>query len=98
MYVQEFVDIKPPAEEEKEKDHPLSRKENSKWNNFFNDLELWGEVEKDTTRTRSEMHLFQSVVPQDRNTFRLQKSRDTGCCRNQRWSRKIGWPTRLIVT
>lgn len=28
------------------------------WSDFFKDRDLWVEVEKDTTRTRSEMHFF----------------------------------------
>lgn len=28
------------------------------WANFFKDRDLWIEIEKDTTRTRSEMHFF----------------------------------------
>lgn len=31
---------------------------NPKWVSFFQDRDLWIEVEKDTTRTRAEMHFF----------------------------------------
>lgn len=40
-------------------DHPLNKKKESKWKNFFEDNELWNTVEKDTVRTRPNCKFFQ---------------------------------------
>lgn len=47
-------------------DHPLAMAEDSKWKNYFNDLELLEEVEKDVRRTRTNMHFF--FIPSRQNT------------------------------
>jgi len=39
---------------------------NPEWKNFFSDKDLWNEIEKDSTRTRAEMHFF---VTSTGNTF-----------------------------
>eukprot|EP01016_Furgasonia_blochmanni_P007354 TRINITY_DN12948_c0_g1_i2.p1 TRINITY_DN12948_c0_g1~~TRINITY_DN12948_c0_g1_i2.p1 ORF type:complete len:327 (-),score=64.45 TRINITY_DN12948_c0_g1_i2:257-1237(-) len=39
-------------------DHPLSTNKSSTWYNYFRDQELWDEIEKDTLRTRADMHFF----------------------------------------
>jgi hypothetical protein len=39
-------------------DHPLSTSQNSVWNTFFKDQEIWDEIEKDVKRTRTDMHYF----------------------------------------
>eukprot|EP01017_Pseudomicrothorax_dubius_P037041 TRINITY_DN5379_c0_g1_i1.p1 TRINITY_DN5379_c0_g1~~TRINITY_DN5379_c0_g1_i1.p1 ORF type:complete len:411 (+),score=70.39 TRINITY_DN5379_c0_g1_i1:160-1392(+) len=39
-------------------DHPLNVDGKSNWKTFFEDLELWDMIEKDTKRTRSDMNFF----------------------------------------
>jgi hypothetical protein len=39
-------------------DHPLAVTENSRWKNYFDDLELLEEIDKDVRRTRTHMHFF----------------------------------------
>ncbi|KAL4442855.1 hypothetical protein ABPG74_010744 [Tetrahymena malaccensis] len=41
-------------------DHPLSKCSKSNWNSFFQDSELFTQIEKDTERTRADMHFFTS--------------------------------------
>ena len=41
------------------KDHPLNFSQESKWQNYFKDLELWQQIEKDTRRTRKSCTFFQ---------------------------------------
>ena len=36
----------------------MSVNQNSVWNTFFKDQELWDEIEKDVKRTRREMNFF----------------------------------------
>jgi hypothetical protein len=70
-YIQEFVQIK-----KSQQDHPLSKKQDSQWNHYFKDLELHEEIQKDTQRTRSEMHIFVSEAidpPNIVSVFRKQK-------------------------
>ena len=50
-------------------DHPLSKSENSHWKKFFADTELWEEIEKDTKRTRSDMHFFLSPTNKKEKKF-----------------------------
>ena len=56
-YINELLNIK-----KSEKDHPLSKNIESKWNSYFHDMELYEEIQKDTMRTRSELHIFISEV------------------------------------
>lgn len=39
-------------------DHPLATTGNSKWKNYFDDLDLLEEIDKDVRRTRTNMHFF----------------------------------------
>ena len=39
-------------------DHPLSQKSNSLWSQYFADLEIWIEIEKDIRRTRTDLNFF----------------------------------------
>lgn len=39
-------------------DHPLNTQDESLWNRYFVDQELWVEIEKDVRRTRSDMEFF----------------------------------------
>jgi len=39
-------------------DHPLSNTNNSKWKNYFDDIELFEEIDKDVRRTRTHMNFF----------------------------------------
>ena len=48
-------------------DHPLNVSSNSLWNKFFNDQELWDEIEKDVRRTRSDMTFFIEAVDRHKN-------------------------------
>ena len=41
--------------------------ENNEWKEYRIDQDLWDEVEKDTKRTRSEMHFFQSSTGLNNN-------------------------------
>jgi hypothetical protein len=52
---------------DKEFDHPLSNTDESMWNKFFKDLELWEEIEKDVRRTRSDMTFFIEAVDRTKN-------------------------------
>lgn len=59
-------------------DHPLSRSQNSVWNTFFKDQELWDEIEKDVKRTRTDMNFFYlaldpSLNESKENLARLQR-------------------------
>ncbi len=48
-------------------DHPLSVADKSLWNQFFKDMELWEEIEKDVRRTRSDITFFIEAVDRDKN-------------------------------
>jgi hypothetical protein len=39
-------------------DHPLAITNDSKWKSYFDDMELWEEIDKDVRRTRTNMHFF----------------------------------------
>ena len=39
-------------------DHPLSMQNNSSWKRFYDDRDLWEEIEKDVKRTRVELAFF----------------------------------------
>lgn len=39
-------------------DHPLNTKQDSKFKKFYDDKELWEEIEKDVKRTRVELAFF----------------------------------------
>ena len=53
--------IKPQVDAQE--DHPLSIKEESKWNLYFADQEVWEEINKDIKRTRPDMSFF--FMPRD---------------------------------
>ena len=40
------------------KDHPLNFSHESKWQNYFKDVELWKLIEKDVKRTRKSCTFF----------------------------------------
>ena len=42
----------------KVQEHPLNNEEKSDWNRYFNDQELWTEIEKDVRRTRTDLNFF----------------------------------------
>eukprot|EP00736_Rhodelphis_marinus_P013591 Rmarinus@m.27647 len=44
-------------------DDPLSNKTGSKWNEYFRDMELWKEVEKDVNRTHASLQFFSLPIP-----------------------------------
>ena len=46
-----------------QEDHPLSTNEESKWNMYFADQEVWEEINKDIKRTRPDMSFF--FMPRD---------------------------------
>jgi len=43
-------------------DHPLSISNESKWSQFYKDLEIWDEIEKDVKRTRTDLAFFYKAV------------------------------------
>lgn len=43
-------------------DHPLSVNKNSQWNQYFLDLDIWDEIEKDVKRTRTDMNFFYTAT------------------------------------
>lgn len=49
-------------------DHPLSTQASSTWNKYYNDKNLWEEIEKDVKRTRVEMAFFMMAVDPERST------------------------------
>ena len=52
---------------EKEKmDHPLSNKNTSLWKRFYEDKNLWEEIEKDVKRTRVELAFFYMALDSNR--------------------------------
>jgi hypothetical protein len=55
------------AAAEKIVDHPLSVNQESKWNKFYKDLELWDEIEKDVKRTRTDLSFFYKAVDAEKN-------------------------------
>lgn len=57
----------PEIRKENQFDHPLSVQPKSTWNKFFNDLELWEEIEKDVRRTRSDITFFIEAVDSTKN-------------------------------
>lgn len=38
------------------------------WTGYFDDLEIWEEIEKDVKRTRTEMHYFGQALNPELNT------------------------------
>jgi len=46
-------------------DHPLNKNSGSGWRGFFEDAELYAEIEKDTERTRSEEELFKKSTERE---------------------------------
>lgn len=64
MNFRESLIIKPSTVEKN--DHPLSNSNNSKWNQYYRDQELWEEIEKDVKRTRTDVSFFwQAVDPKN---------------------------------
>ena len=47
-------------------DHPLSVSQNSQWNQFFKDQDLWDEIEKDVKRTRTDLSFFYKAVDEEK--------------------------------
>ena len=43
------------------------------WKNYFDDVEIWEEIEKDIKRTRSEIDYFGKAVNPEFNTAEHQK-------------------------
>jgi hypothetical protein len=41
-----------------EEDHPLNMASSSKWNAYFQDQDIWEEIDKDVRRTRPDMNFF----------------------------------------
>ena len=50
-------------------DHPLNTKVDSKFKKFYDDKELWEEIEKDVKRTRVELAFFMQAVNPDKNSI-----------------------------
>lgn len=48
-------------------DHPLSNNYESKWHKFFQDQDLWDEIEKDVKRTRTDLSFFYKAVDETQN-------------------------------
>lgn len=74
--------VNPQIQDEKQKaqaaammDHPLSRSQNSVWNTYFKDQEIWDEIEKDVKRTRTEMQFFKQATDPARNVSAEDKAR-----------------------
>jgi hypothetical protein len=49
-------------------DHPLNKQNDSKFKKFYDDKELWEEIEKDVKRTRVELAFFMQAVNPDKNS------------------------------
>jgi TBC1 domain family member 13 len=47
-------------------DHPLSTQNNSTWKKFYEDKQIWEEIEKDVKRTRIEMAFFYMALDRTR--------------------------------
>lgn len=52
-------------------DHPLSIHNESKWSQFYKDLEIWDEIEKDVKRTRTDLAFFYKAVDDRQNVNNL---------------------------
>ncbi|CDW78172.1 tbc1 domain family member 13 [Stylonychia lemnae] len=66
--------IKPTIKQEEEykqakrmMDHPLSLSSDSKWKQFYQDQEIWDEIEKDVKRTRTDLSFFYQAVDNNKN-------------------------------
>ena len=49
-------------------DHPLSKQQNSTWKQYYDDKQLWEEIEKDVKRTRNELAFFMQAIDPTRNS------------------------------
>jgi hypothetical protein len=54
----ELDKLNKPVKKKKIIDHPLAISDDSKWKSYFDDMELWEEIDKDIRRTRTNMHFF----------------------------------------
>lgn len=62
----------------------MSTKTDSKWKKFYDDKDLWEEIEKDVKRTRVELAFFMQAVNPDKNSMedikRLERQAHTRKC------------------
>ena len=49
-------------------DHPLSKQHNSTWKRYYDDKNLWEEIEKDVKRTRVELAFFMQAIDPNRHS------------------------------
>ena len=49
-------------------EHPLNNESKSDWSRYFNDQELWTEIEKDVRRTRTDLNYFCNAYDPSENT------------------------------
>lgn len=49
-------------------DHPLSRSNDSTWKKFYDDKNIWEEIEKDVKRTRVELCFFYMALDSNKVT------------------------------
>ena len=51
-------------------EHPLNNSKKSDWGRYFNDLELWNEIEKDVRRTRTDLNFFTDAYDPAKRKFK----------------------------
>lgn len=51
------------------RDHPLSRSNDSVWKRYYDDKQIWEEIEKDVKRTRVELSFFYQALDSSRNSL-----------------------------
>lgn len=56
LYCQDYLQLTPPTQDPS--DHPLSTAAGSKWKQYYEDQEVWEDIEKDIKRTRPDMSFF----------------------------------------
>ena len=56
-------------------EHPLNISKKSDWGRYFNDLELWNEIEKDVRRTRTDLNFFTDAYDPAKRKFKEQLAR-----------------------
>ena len=49
-------------------DNPLSMQADSKWKQFYDDKNLWDEIEKDVKRTRQDVAFFHQAIDPTKNS------------------------------
>ncbi|EGR32537.1 TBC1 domain protein [Ichthyophthirius multifiliis] len=73
QFLQDFLKkINKPEENKNITDHhPLNTQENNIWTQYFQDHEIFSQIEKDTERTRQEIEFFTKLTMRDDNIYQI---------------------------